>query len=126
VVLAVPELHQAVVGDGVISAAGGGVEPDPLDRQGVDVAVGPPEVRLEGLPGRRVVAELGGPDRLPDAGLEGVLELLGPGLDGGLALVGAGEDVGDPGGGQPAVGEPLVEGVCGEVPVEDLGELELA
>ena len=51
--------------------------------------------------------------------------LLGPGLDGGLAVVGLGEDVGDPDGDEPAVGEPLVEGVGREVAVEDLGELEL-
>ena len=36
-----------------------------------------------------------------------------------------GEDVGDPDGDEPAVGEPLVEGVGREVAVEDLGELEL-
>jgi len=39
-------------------------------------------------------------------------------------VIGAGEDVGDPDGGEPAVGEPLVEGVGREVAVEDLGELE--
>ena len=52
VVLAVPELHQAVVGDGVIATAGGGVEADPLDGQGIDVAVGVPEVGFQALPGR--------------------------------------------------------------------------
>ena len=62
---------------------------------------------------------------LADEGLEGVLEFLGPGLDGGLAVVGAGEDVGDPDGDEPAVGESLVERVGREVAVEDLGELEL-
>ena len=63
--------------------------------------------------------------RLADEGFEGVLKFLGPGLDGGLAVVGAGEDVGDPDGDEPAVGESLVEGMGGEVAVEDLGELEL-
>jgi hypothetical protein len=136
VVLAVPELHQAILGDGVIAAAGGGVESDPLDRQGIDVAVGVPEVGFEGLArgrgiealqeqGEAVVAELDGADGLADGGLEGVVESLGPGLDGCLAVVGAGEDVGDPGGDEPAVGESLVERVGGEVAIEDLGELEL-
>ena len=75
--------------------------------------------------GQAVVAELDGADGLADEGLEGVVEFLGPGLDGGLAVVGVGEDVGDPDGDEPAVGEPLVEGVGGEVAVEELGELEL-
>jgi hypothetical protein len=39
-------------------------------------------------------------------------------------MVGSGEDVGDPDGDEPAVGESLVEGVGGEVTVEDLGEFE--
>ena len=52
VVLAVPELHQAVLGDGVVATAGGGVEADPLDRQGIDVAVGVPEVGFQLVPGR--------------------------------------------------------------------------
>jgi hypothetical protein len=130
------ELHQAILGDGVRSTTGGGVESDSLDRQGVDVTVGVPEVGFQGLPsglgvetlqeqGQAVVAELDGADALTDEGFQGVLEFLGPGLDGGLAVVGSGEDVGDPGGDEPAVGEPLVEGVGREVAVEDLGELEL-
>jgi hypothetical protein len=135
VVLAVSELHQAILGDGVISTTGGGVESDPLDGQGIDVTVGVPEIGFQRLPsrlgvealqeqGQTVVAELNGADALADEGFEGVLKFLGPGLDRGLAVVGAGEDVGDPHGGEPAVGESLVEGVGREVAVEDLGELE--
>jgi hypothetical protein len=86
-------LHQAVVGDGVKATAGGGVETDPLHRQGIDITVGVPEVGFEGLPGvvggealqeqgHAVVAELDGADGLSDGGLEGVVELLGPALDG--------------------------------------------
>jgi hypothetical protein len=136
VVLAVPELHQAVVGGGVIATAGGGVESDALDREGIDVAVGVPEVGFQWLPrvrvgeslqdqGQAIVGELDGPDRLSEGGLEGVPEPVGPVLDGGLAVVGVGEDVGNPGGDEPAVGEPLVEWVWREVSVEDLGESEL-
>ena len=40
-------------------------------------------------------------------------------------MVGAGEDVSDPDGDEPAVGESLVERVGREMAVEDLGELEL-
>src|SRR5512135_1385002 len=40
-------------------------------------------------------------------------------------MVGAGEDVSDPDGDEPAVGESLVERVRWEMAVEDLGELEL-
>ena len=52
-VLAVPQLHQAVVVDGVVAVAGGGVEADPLDRrQGIDVALGVPEVGFQLVPDR--------------------------------------------------------------------------
>jgi hypothetical protein len=129
-------LHQSVIGDGVISTTGGGVETDPLDRQGIDVTVGVPEVGFQGVPIRRggeavqeqgqaVVAELDGPEALADEGLEGAVKFLGPGLDGGLAVIGVGEDVGDPDGGEPAIGETLVERMGREVAVEDLGESEL-
>ena len=40
VVFAVAELHQAILGNGVISTTGGGVESDPFDGQGIDVTVG--------------------------------------------------------------------------------------
>jgi hypothetical protein len=50
-----------------------------------------------------------------------MLEAVDPLLDVGLAVVGPGEDVGDPDGDQPAVGEALVEGMWGEMAVEDLG-----
>jgi len=104
----------------VISTTGGGVESDPLDGQGRDVTVGLPELGFQGLPsrwvgealqdqGQAVVAELDGPEGWADAGLEGVPEFLGPGLDGGFAMVGAGEDVSDPDGDEPAIGESLVE-----------------
>jgi hypothetical protein len=129
-------LHQTVVGDGVISTTRGGVEPDPLDGQGINVAVGVPEVGFQGLPDRRfgeslqdqgqaVVGELDGSDGLAAEDLKGVPKFVGPGLNGGLAMVGAGKDVSDPDGDEPSVGETLVERVGGEVAVEDLGEFEL-
>ena len=49
VVFTVAEWHQAILGDGVIATTGGGVESDPLDGQGIDVAVGVPEVGFQGL-----------------------------------------------------------------------------
>ena len=135
-VLAVPQLHQAVVVDGVVAVAGGGVEADPLDRrQGIDLALGVPEVGFQLVPdlqiaeafqdqGEAIVAELDGPNGLADEGLEGVLEAVDPLLDVGLAVVGLGEDVSDPDGDEPAVGETLVEGMGREMAVEDLGEAE--
>ena len=120
----------------MVAIAGGGVEADPLHgRQGIDLTLGAPEVGFQILPdvriaealqdqGQAVVAELDGPNGLADEGLEGVLEPLGPFLDGGLAVVGLGEDVSDPDGDEPAVGESLVEGVGREMAVEDLGESE--
>ena len=136
VVLAMPQLHQAVVVDGVVAIAGGGVEVDPLHRrQGIDLALGVPEVGFQLMPdlriaeafqdqGEAVVAELDGPNGLADEGLEGVLEAFDPLLDVGLAVVGLGEDVSDPDGDEPAVGETLVEGMGREMAVEDLGEPE--
>jgi hypothetical protein len=40
-------------------------------------------------------------------------------------MIGVGEDVSDPDGDEPAVGESLVEWVWREMAVEDLGEAEL-
>jgi hypothetical protein len=131
----VAELHESVLAGGVIATTGGGVESDPVDGQSIDVAVGLPEVGFEGLPGggvgepledqgQAVVGELDGTNRLSQESFEGVLESLGPGLDGGFAMVGLGEDVNDPDGDEPSVGEPLVERVGWEMAVEDLGELE--
>src|SRR5262249_15050991 len=134
-VLAVPQLHQAVV-DGVVAVAGGGIEMDPPDlRQGVDVALGVPEVGFRLVPdlriaeavedqGEAIIGELRGPDGLADEGLEGVVEAVGRLLDGGLAMVGLREDVADPDGDEPAVGEPLVEGMRREMPIQDLGQTE--
>src|SRR5207248_6900585 len=58
-------------------------------------------------------------------GFEGVVEVVGAGRDGGGAVVGVGEDVCDPDGGEPAVGESLVKRVGRVMAVEDLGEAEL-
>jgi hypothetical protein len=95
-----------------------------------------PEVGFHGLPGRgvgeslqdqgqAVVGELDGSDGLAAEGLKGVPKFVGPGLDGGFAMVGAGEDISDPGGDEPAVGESLVEWMRWKMAVKDLGELEL-
>ena len=136
-ILTVPELHQPVVVGGVIARAGGGVEPDPLHREGGDVAVGAPEIGLEHVPrreiaesaedqGQAVVVERDGPDGLSEERLEGPPEALDPRLDVRLAVVGLGEDGDDPDGDQPTVGEPLMERMRGEMAVEDLGQPKLA
>ncbi len=137
VVLAMPQLHQPVVVDGVVAIGGGSVEAHPLHRrQRIDLALGVPEVGFQLAPdrqiaeafqdqGQAVVAELDGPNGLADDGLDGVLEALDPLLDVGLAVVGLGENVGDPDRDQPAVGETLMEGVRREITVEDLGKVEL-
>src|SRR5215210_1907407 len=48
-----------------------------------------------------------------------------PLLDRRFAVIAFGEDVGDPDGGQPAVGESLVEMMSSQMPIEDRGEVEL-
>ena len=50
----------------------------------------------------------------------------GPVADGRLAVIGLGEDIGDPDGGDPARGEPLMEMMPAEALIEDLGELHAA
>jgi hypothetical protein len=99
VVLAVPQLHQAIVViDSVVAIAGGGIEANPFHRrQGIDIALGVPEVGFQLKPGRRiaeafedqgeaVVGELNGANRLADEGLAGVMETIDPVLDMGLAI----------------------------------------
>lgn len=49
----------------------------------------------------------------------------GPIADVALAVVGLGEDVGDPDGDEPAVGEPLMERMRWEMAIEDLGQAKL-
>jgi hypothetical protein len=71
-----------------------------------------------------VIGELDGPDGLADEGFEGVVEAVDPHPDVGLAVVGLREDVGDPDGDEPAVGEALVEGMWGEMAVEGLRQAE--
>ena len=135
-VLAVAQLHEAAVDDGVEAVAGGAVEADPLDGQGVDLAGAVPEVGLDGVPGfgvaesgeeqgEAVVGEIDVADGLSGEGFEGVMEIASPVADVGLAVVGVGEDVGDPDGDEPAEGESLMVGVGREVLVEELGEAEL-
>jgi hypothetical protein len=61
---------------------------------------------------------------LADEGFEGVVQAVDPFLDVGLAVISPGEDVGDPDGDEPAVGEAQVEGMWREMAVEDLGQAE--
>jgi hypothetical protein len=61
---------------------------------------------------------------LADQGLERELEPFDPLLDVGLAMVGLGEDVSDPDGDKPAIGEALVEGMRREMAVDGLREPE--
>jgi hypothetical protein len=135
-VLAVAQLHEAARDDGVEAVAGGAIEADPLQGQGVDLAGAVPEVGLDAVSGlgvaegfqdqgQAVVGEVDVADGRPGAGFEGVVEVLDPDADMGLAMIGLGEDVGDPEGDEPALRESLMQGVRGEELVEDLGEAEL-
>ena len=132
-VLAVTQLHQAPLGDGVVTITGGAIQADPLDRQFIDVTSGLPEIGFQAGPDRRVaesledqgeaiVGEVDGAERLARDGFEGMVQVGGPVADVALAVVGLGEDVGDPDGDEPAVGESLMERMCREMAIEDLGE----
>ena len=136
VILTVAQLHQALVVDGVVAIGGGGVEADPLHRrQVIDLALGAEEGGLQLVPGRlvaeafedqgqAVIAEIDRANGLADEGFQGVSEAVDPLLDVGLAVIALGEDVGDPDGDQPAVGESLVEGVWWDDAVDGLGDTE--
>ena len=120
-VLAVAQLHEPAIDGGVEAVAGGAVESDSLQGDGVDLAGAIPEVGLDAVPGRGVaepsqqqgepvVAEFDLADGQPGDGLEAVVEFVGPGADVRLAVIGLGEDVGDPEGDEPTEGEPLSGG----------------
>ena len=91
-ILAVAQLHEATGDDGVEAVAGGAIEADPLDGQGVDLAGGGPEFGLDGVPGfgvvesgedegEAVVGEVDVADGLSGAGFEGVMEIVCPVAD---------------------------------------------
>ena len=118
------------------AVAGGAIEADPLDGQGVDLAGAGPELGLDVVPGfgvaesgedqgEAVVGEVDVADGLSGASFEGVMELACPFPDVGLAVIGVGEDVGDPDGDEPALGEALMMGVGRKELVEELREAEL-
>ena len=54
-----------------------------------------------------------------------MVQVGGPVANVGLAGVGLGEDIGDPDSDEPAVGESLMERMCREMAIEDLGEAQL-
>ena len=91
-VLAVAQLHEAAGDDGVEAVAGGAIESDPLDGQGVDLAGAVPELGLDVVPGfgvaesgedqgEAVVGEVDVADGLSGAGFEGVMEIVCPVAD---------------------------------------------
>ena len=75
--------------------------------------------------GEAIVGEIDGAERLARDGFEGMVQVGGPVANVGLAVVGLGEDVGDPDRDEPAVGESLMERMCREMAIEDLGEAQL-
>ena len=88
-ILAVAQLHEAPGDDGVEAVAGGAVEADPLDGQGVDLTGAGPELGLDVVPGfgvaesgedqgEAVVGEVDVADGLSGAGFEGVVEIALP------------------------------------------------
>jgi len=134
-VFAVAQLHHTSLGDGVVTITGSAIQSDPLDGQFVDVTSRLPEVGFQAGPGSQViesledqgeaiVGEVDGAERLARDGFEGMVQVSGPVTYVALAVVGLGEDVGDPDGDEPAVGESFVERVCREMPIEDLVQAE--
>ena len=129
-------LHQAPLGDGVVTITGGAIQADPLDGQFIDVTSGLPEIGFQEAPdgrvagpleheGKAIVGEVDGTERLARDGFEGMVQTGGPITDVALAVVGLGKDVGDPDGDEPAVGESLMEGMCREMAIKDLGQAKL-
>jgi hypothetical protein len=135
-VLAVTQLHRAPLGDGVVTITGGAIQSDPLDGQFIDVTRGLPEIPFQEGPdsrvtepleheGKAIVGELDGAERLARDGFEGMVQVGGPIADVALAVVGLGEDVDDPDGDEPAVGESLMERMCREMAIKNLRQAKL-
>jgi hypothetical protein len=135
-VFAVAQLHEPTVWGGVEAVAGGAVESDPLQGEGVDRAGALPEFGLEGVPGlgvaqprqqqgEAVVGEIAVADGESGDRFEAVVELESPGADVGLAVVGLGEDGGDPESDEPTERKALMVRVGLEVLVQEVGEPEL-
>jgi len=136
-VFAVAQLHEPTVCGGVEAVAGGAVESDPLQGEGVDRAGAHPEFGLDGVPGfgvaqprqqqgEAVVGEIDVADGESGDRFQAVVELESPGADVGLAVVGLGEDVGDPESDEPTERKPLMMRVGLEVLVQEVGEPELS
>jgi hypothetical protein len=135
-VLTVAELHEPAVAGGVEAVAGGAIEADALQGEGVDLAGTLPEVGFDPVPGfgvaqpsqeqgEAVISEVDLADGQPGDGLEAVVGFVGPGADMGLAVIGLGEDVSDPEGDEPTERKSLMVGMRLEVLIEELGEPEL-
>jgi hypothetical protein len=135
-VLAVTELHQPPLGDGVLTVSGGAIQADPLDGKFIDVTGRLPEIGFQAGPDGRVaesledqceaiVGKVDGAERLARDGFEGMVQVGGPVADVAHAVVGLREDVGDPDGDEPAVGEPLMERMRWEMAIECLGKAKL-
>jgi hypothetical protein len=135
-VLAVAQLHEALGDDRVEPITGGAIEADPIHRHGVDLAGGAPESRLEAIPergvaepredeGETVVGKVEFADGLSGTGFEGALEFFDPVADVDFAVIGVREDIGDPDGDDPPLGESLMKGMGDEDLVEELRETEL-
>ena len=75
--------------------------------------------------GEAIVGKVDGAEWLARDAFEGMVQVGGPVADVALAVVGLREDVSDPDGDEPAVREPLMEGMCWEMTIENLGKAKL-
>src|SRR6266404_743374 len=114
VILAVPQLHEAFRGDGVVSAGRRGIQADTLQGQFIDLTGAVPEVRLQGIPivqfleatqedAQTIIGELGRAKGLAQQVAQRMMETLSPLLNMDLGVVTPGEDEGNPASGQGAV-----------------------
>jgi hypothetical protein len=134
-IFAMAELKDAIGGDLMIAKGSGAIESDTVERDFIHFARVLPQVGFESGPvsfvtaaennTEAIIGELDGPERLAESRFEGVLMTAGPILRGNLAMVGLGKDEGEPDGGEPTIGNTLMEMMGAQVFLQDLRETQL-
>jgi hypothetical protein len=129
------ELKEAIRGDLMIAKGSRAIESDTVQRDFINFARALPQVSFESGPvglvtaaennTEAIIGKLHGAEGLAENSFERVLMATGPILDRNLAMVGLGKDEGEPDGGEPTIGNPLMETMGAQVVVQDLRETQL-
>ena len=136
IVLAMPELEEAVLASLMVSRDRSGIKADALGNQIVDADSVLGEIFLDGLPivgfaqvaqdaGQAVVGKIGVSYGQSGDALQGLLGLGDPFSDGEFSGVALRENVGEPDGGDPSPTQSLLEPMAGQMAIQEIGQLDL-